>query len=69
MPLIIWRIIDNLLTKIDQVALALIHILCIEHRRQRNEHQLEYGRGGDARVIPGGRVDTDISGTWWKDHN
>jgi hypothetical protein len=52
MPLTIWRIVDNLLTIIDQVALAIIHILCIEHQRQRNEHQLENGRVGDARVIP-----------------
>ena len=61
--------IDNLLTIIDQVALAIIHILCIEHQRLRNEHQLENGRGGDARVKPGGRVNTKLSGTWWKDQN
>ena len=40
---------------------------CIVDQRQRNEHQLEYRRVGDAQDIPGGRVATNINGSWWKD--
>jgi len=39
---------------------------CIVDQCQRNEHQLEYGSIGDAQVKPGGRVDTNLDGSWRK---
>ena len=69
MPLIVRWIIDDALAVIDEIALAVRHIWCKVDQCQRNERNCECRRVGDPRVIPGGRVDTNPSGSCRKDLN